>query len=92
MKELIGTCMNVALLEGKERALQPVVECILVVSEPTYQADMQKVRHPETLRFCTSPRGLLKLSATFGEWAAEAEAIAARHNAAPHGTGGGSHE
>ena len=88
MKEVMGTAMNVALVErGEDNRLLATVECILVVSEPRYTVDcgeMQRHRRPETVRFAACPATLRSLAETFAQWADAAEAAEKRHNAEHH--------
>jgi hypothetical protein len=83
MREIIGTAMNVALVEhGDDKRLLATVECILVVSEPGYTVDcgeLQRHRRPETVRFSACPAALRLLAKTFREWADAAEAAETRH-------------
>lgn len=76
MKEVISGAMNVTGRLG-DGAIAPLVECVLVVSEPVYTVDMSgglvKSRVTEGLRFTTTAAGLRSLAALFTEWANQAE-------------------
>jgi len=78
MKELMGTARNIFAVIQDGKAI-PTIEVIFMVVEPQFHIDaggeLIRSRVPETLRFTTTPAGLRKVMADFGELADEAEEI-----------------
>ena len=81
-KELVGSASNVYALPSKAGAWRPMVEVILLVSEPRYEvdagADFVKRRGVEDVRIHTGPEGLRLLAKKFESLADEAEALVDR--------------
>jgi hypothetical protein len=80
MKEISATSRNLSLVYQDGPAMfTPMVEAILVLSEPQYSVDLGgqlvRTRQVETVRFATSPEGLRDLARTFLEWADDADNI-----------------
>lgn len=80
MKEVTGTARNLMLaLTPDEKAIQPMIEAILVVTEPNYrfnkEGDISRSRDHETIRFTATPESLRKIAVSFAEWADQAEAL-----------------
>lgn len=81
MKEVICTARNItiAVSEGDNPGITPMVEAIIVVTEPQYRikkGEIVRMRQPETLRFAASPDSLRTIAKSFMEWADQAEAVA----------------
>lgn len=81
MKEVICTARNLFIVPDEDATVRPMVEAIVVVSEPVFRFDrggqLANERETETIRFHTSPEALRKMAVSFAEWADEAEAFAA---------------
>lgn len=79
MKEIAMTARNIMLSCPDQGDPSPMIEAILVVSEPTFRIDQGggiiRQRELETVRFHSTPNGLRKVAIAFAEWADEAEAI-----------------
>lgn len=79
MRELLSCCANFSALPLDDGALQPQVEVILIVSEPTYSLDpaggQVKSREVSQLRFTTSAKQVLKLAEALTQFSAEAEKL-----------------
>jgi hypothetical protein len=77
MKELQSAACNITALPLEEGGFSPLIECILIVSEPKYTLDeaghQVKSRLMEMLRFNTSAKGLRSMAEMFGKWADEAD-------------------
>lgn len=85
MQELSHTSANMLLVEAPNDRLTPLVELVLVTSEPAYQAEIAglvKSRRLTEHRIGVSPNGLRQLSEELVRMAAHAEAMAARVGAA----------
>lgn len=81
MKEVICTARNLMIVPDEDLTMRPMVEAIVVVSEPQFRFDrggqLANERHTETIRFSTTPEALRKMAQSFSDWADEAEAFAA---------------
>lgn len=77
MKELQSATCNITALPKEDGGFTPLIEAILIVSEPRYTLDEAghqiKSRIVETMRFSSSPKGLRTLAKIFEEWATGAE-------------------
>jgi hypothetical protein len=82
VKELHSVACNFSALPQEEGGFRPLIEAILIVSEPKYSideaGDQFKRRSIDALRFTTSPAGLRLLAKNFIEWADEAEQLVAK--------------
>ena len=84
-KEVICTARNLMIVPDGDphteaAAVRPMVEAILVVSEPVFGFDaggeLGRKRETQTIRFSASPEVLRKLAKNYLEWADEAEEFA----------------
>ena len=78
MKEICGAARNLYLVANEAGELKPMIEGILMVSEPTFvpaEEEVKKVRLMDTLRFHTTPDGLRQIAEQFDAWADEADAL-----------------
>lgn len=84
MKELIGHSANTYLVPSiHEDKLIPMVELILLTSEPRYQSDVSgfvKTRAVMDTRLSVAPKALRELAALFTALADEADKVAADFN------------
>lgn len=80
MKEIAGTARNLMFSVDQAGHVIPMVEVILVVSEPVFRPDggggLARLRESETIRFSTSADGLRAVARDFGAWADEIEGAA----------------
>ena len=84
MKEALGTARNLTLVAQEDGSLLPMVETVIIVTEPRFQLAKEglvKVITSDTLRFVASPEVLRAMSEQFAEWADEADELADRY---PH--------
>lgn len=76
MKTLIATSGNVLIGPDGEGGYEPLVEVVLIVSEPKYEADASgfvKRSALADIRFCGTPDTLRKVAAALVKLADEAE-------------------
>lgn len=80
MKEVICTARNLMVVPDEEHTVRPMIEAIVVVSEPQFRFDrggqLANERETETIRFSASPEALRKMAKSFNEWADEADGFA----------------
>ena len=77
MKELIGTNCNISLVVQEDGKLLPMVEAIMIVTEPQWGIDgggeLCRTRMPGTVRFSATPQALRALGKGCMKWADEAD-------------------
>lgn len=77
VKELVGQSRNLIGVPLEGAAPEPLIELVLIVSEPSYMVDAggDSIRHRvvETLRLCATPSGMRQLAKFLTEASDEAE-------------------
>lgn len=78
MKEAMGTARNLFFVPTPEGTLKPMVETIIIVSEPKYsltKEGIERRRVSGAIRFQAAPETLRNIAAQFASWADEADAL-----------------
>ncbi len=80
MKEALGAARNLSLV-ASNKGLRPMVEAIIITSEPRYKVGeaISRVRANEAIRFAACPDVLRALAVQFASWADEADELATRY-------------
>lgn len=84
MRELIGMARNIALScldDGDDKTLVPMIEMVLITSEPQFEVDVSglvKRRTTQTIRLAASPKCARWLAESLVEWADAADKLAER--------------
>lgn len=82
MKEALGTARNLTLVAQEDGSLLPMVECIVIYTEPQFniaKEGLMKSLGSGTLRFVACPEVLRAMSEQFATWADEADELADRY-------------
>ena len=74
----LGTARNLFLVPDPDGAMRPMMEIIVIVTEPKYNATKNGLeirRVSSTMRFQAAPNTLRNIAIQFANWADEADAL-----------------